>query len=95
MQTLVLSVDYGQTWPLSDIFWNEEQKPDWGSLLTPQLITRLHDWAAYFTAHANEETGSFGGEDNRKWFDLEGVRLLNDLTEQAGQRHTFKLDLWF
>ncbi|NEM91860.1 hypothetical protein [Galbitalea soli] len=95
MREIILSVDYGQFWPLSDIMWEESEVPDWPALLSPELIARLKDWAKFFNAHANEETGLFGSEEKRKWFDLEGVSLLNELQRQAGNSYAFTLDLWF
>lgn len=90
---LKLSVDYGQSWPLSDIFW--EDRPDWATLIEPALAERLRAWAAFFTQNADEETGLFGSEEARKWFDLEGFRLRDDLEAQIGNLYDFRLDLWF
>jgi len=90
-----LSVDWGQYWPLSDVMWDPEDRPDWHSLLGPELVERLRTWARYFNEHADVDSATFGGEEKRKWFDLEGVRLLNDLTKKAGDRYVFTLELWF
>ena len=90
---LILSVDYGQSWPLSDIFW--EEPPAWDLLRTPELVERLKAWARFFQEHANEETGLYGSEEQRKWFDLEGCALRAELQKQAGHLYTFTLDLWF
>jgi hypothetical protein len=94
MTRLVLAVDYGQTWPLSDIMWPGE-RPDWGTLLAPELVHRLENWARFFNEHADWETGMFGSEERRKWFDLEGVRLLADLKTAVGDRYELELNLWF
>lgn len=69
---IVLAVDYGQRWPLSDIMW-PGKRPDWAKLLPAKLIARLEKWAAFFIEHGDHETGALGGEENRKSFDLEGV----------------------
>lgn len=95
MRELVLSVDYSQKWPLSDIKWFEEDQPDWDSLITPELKKDLIDWAKFFNTHADWETGSFGGEGNRSWFEKEGHRLLAELRDQAGDRYQFRLNFWF
>lgn len=92
---LLLSVDYGQFWPLSDIFWDNSDKPDWHNLISPELHSRLVAWSLYFNEHANEETGMFGSESSRKWFDLEGVSLYNKLKEEVGDLFELKLKLWF
>lgn len=90
---LILSVDYGQAWPLSDIFWAE--RPDWPNLLTVDLIRRLEAWARFFRDHADEETGLFGSEERRRWFDLEGFALQKDLKREVGQHYEIRLELWF
>ena len=95
MREIVLSVDWGQTWPLSDVMWFEEDRPDWQTLISPDLTDRLLAWAKYFNTHADLDSGTFGGEDYRKWFDLEGVALLNELHAAAGAHYRFKLELWF
>ncbi|ODA89626.1 hypothetical protein ATY41_05005 [Leifsonia xyli subsp. xyli] len=95
MREIILAVDWGQTWPLSDIMWDEADQPDWASLLSTELIERLRAWARYFNEHADLDSASFGGEAARKWFDLEGVALLNLLQETLGDRYQFRLELWF
>lgn len=95
MKELVLSVDWGQTWPLSDIMWFEDDRPDWEKTIPAELRDRLIAWARFFNTHADLDSGTFGGEVNRKWFDLEGVALLNDLNDVAGELYRFKLELWF
>jgi hypothetical protein len=90
---LRLSVDWGMRWPLSDYAWFD--RPDWENLLSPELLARVLEWQNFFNIHGDLETGTFGGEQNRKWFDLEGVRLLNDLTTEVGHLFRFKLVLWF
>ncbi|WP_293697707.1 hypothetical protein [uncultured Agrococcus sp.] len=92
---LRLFVDYGYTWPLEDFMWPAEERPDWNALLPAELIARLEEWARFFTKHANEETGSFGTEDRRRWFDLEGVRLHNELLDRVGDQFDIRLELWF
>lgn len=92
---LLLSVDYGLSWPLSDIYWDNDQRPVWDELLGESLVSRLKDLAAFFTEHANEETGSFGSEENRKKFDKEFVALFNELDKKVGHLYKVKLDLWF
>ena len=93
--TLLLTVDYGQNWPLSDIYWDVEDKPKWDEILSAGLVTRLNKWAEFFTQNANEETGMFGSESVRRWFDLEGADLLNELRKEAGHLYEFELRLWF
>lgn len=92
---LELSVDYGQDWPLSDIYWEESDRPDWEKLLSPELFTRLKAWAKFFSIHADEETGMFGTEELRKWFDLEAVSIFNELKSQVGTQFELKINLWF
>jgi hypothetical protein len=91
---LVLSVDYGQRWPLSDIMWSGP-RPEWDQVLSADLIARLKEWATFFNEHADYETGTFGSEERRKWFDLEGVRLFNELQKVIGDRYALTLNLWF
>lgn len=69
--------------------------PDWPSLLEPELMARLHEWARFFNAFADEETGLFGTEQRRKWFDLEGIALRDLLIARVGDRFEVVLDLWF
>jgi hypothetical protein len=98
MRELLLSVDYGQTWPLSDIMWFEEDGeplPDWDALITPELKRRLREWALFFNQFGNYETGLFGSEERRRWFDLEGVVLFNELRKQVGHLYDVRIDLWF
>jgi hypothetical protein len=90
-QELRLAVDHGQTWPLSDIFWDE--RPNWESLLPETLRTELRAWAATFNDHFDWELGSFGSEDRRRAFDLEGVRLAEALDELVGDRFCIRLEL--
>jgi len=90
---LILSVDYGQSWPLSDIFWDE--RPDWESLLPRELIGRLEAWARFFRDHADDETGLFGSEERRRWFDLEGFALRKTLEQEVGDQYVIRLELWF
>lgn len=90
---IILATDYGIDWPLSDIMWR--QTVDWPSLITAELIERLKQWADFFTANADEKTGSFGSEEKRKWFDQEGVALLNELDAQVGTEYKVILNLWF
>lgn len=92
---LLLCVDYGQFWPLSDIYWDNSEKPAWEHLISPELYSRLVAWSVYFNQYANEETGMFGSESYRKWFDLEGVSLYNELKEEVGELFNLKLKLWF
>jgi hypothetical protein len=95
MREIVVALDYGQGWPLSDIMWKLEDQPDWPSILSPELIERLHAWGDFFDEHADEETGLFGSEELRRWFDLEGVRLRDELEKEAGHLYSFRLSLWF
>ncbi|MDF2444002.1 MAG: hypothetical protein JWR01_2205 [Subtercola sp.] len=95
MRELKLSVDYGMGWPLSDIMWWPEDQPDWPSLITPQLDTDLRAWGDFFNKWGDHETGLFGSEERRKWFDLEGFRLRDELDKQVGHLYTIKLQLWF
>ena len=95
MHELKLSVDYGQMWPLDDIMWFDEPRPDWDTLITPELKNRLEEWAIFFDRFGDHETGLFGSEERRKWFDLEGVALFNELRAQVGHLYDVRLDLWF
>jgi len=96
VQELLLSVDYGQMWPLNDIMasWDGE-RPDWDTLITPELKKRLREWALFFDEFGNDETGLFGSEERRRWFDLEAVGLFNELRRQVGHLYDVKIDLWF
>lgn len=93
--TLLLSVDYGYVWPLSDRFFGEGEEVDWSSLISRRLIRDLKAWCEFFNVHADEETRLYGGEENRRWFELEGFRLLEELRKQAGHRFNFDIHLWF
>lgn len=88
-----LSVDYGYTWPMSTIFWDDE--PDWQSLLPKKLYQDLQAWARFFNEHADHETGLFGSEELRRHFDLEGFRLRDELEKAVGDHYRFTLGLWF
>lgn len=90
---LVLSCDYGQRWPLSSIFWDAQ--PDWTELLGADVVARLETWAQFFSEHADEEMNSLGSEENRRWFDLEGVELFRELRNRLGDRYRVDLNLWF
>lgn len=90
---LILSVDYGQSWPLSDIFWDE--RPDWQALLSDDLIERLEAWARFFRDHADDESGLFGSEERRRRFDLEGFALRSELEQAVGHVYSIRLELWF
>ena len=89
---LVLAVDYGQKWPLSDIM-SSDPRPDWDAIISSQLRDRLRAWAAFFNEHMDWETGLFGSEERRAWFDREGVALLFELRNQLGQDYDFELTL--
>lgn len=78
---ILLDVDYGYSWPMSTIFWEPEDIPDWERELPAQLYEDLRAWAKFFNDHANSETGMFGSERLRKHFDLEGVRLRDALED--------------
>ncbi|MFS0717973.1 hypothetical protein ABC337_09510 [Arthrobacter sp. 1P04PC] len=80
---------------MSTIFWALEDVPDWKSELPKALYEDLEAWAKFFNEHANEETGMFGSEQRRKHFDLEGVRLRDELEKVLGDRFRFRLRLWF
>lgn len=90
---IVLSVDYGMEWPLSDIFWSEPIR--WSDFIDADLIARLKQWCTFFNENADYISSSFGSEENRKWFDLEGVSLLNDLDDAVGHEFKVRLKLWF
>jgi hypothetical protein len=91
---LRLSVDYGQRWPLND-YIGVGPAVEWDEVITPDLKRRLIGWATFFREHADEETGLFGSEERRRWFQREGFRLLKELQAQAGDRFDFTIDLWF
>ncbi len=93
-RALRLSVDYGQKWPLNDNMLAGPSIP-WDEIITADLKTRLLDWATFFRTRANEDTGLFGSEERRRWFQVEGFRLLKELKEQARDRFDFTIDLWF
>ncbi|MET3811046.1 hypothetical protein [Arthrobacter sp. UYEF3] len=92
---ILIDVDYGYSWPMSTIFWAPGDVPDWRSELPEALYEDLVAWAKFFNEHANEETGMFGSEGRRKLFDLEGVRLRDELEKVLGDRFRFRLRLWF
>jgi hypothetical protein len=87
---LVIAVDYGQKWPLSDIM-SSDPRPDWETVITDDLRDRLIAWAKFFNDHMDWESGLFGSEERRAWFDREGLSLLYALQEQVGDRYDFKL----
>ena len=89
---LMLAVDYGQKWPLSDIM-SSDPRPDWDTIISSQLRDRLHAWAAFFNAHMDWETGLFGSEERRAWFDREGAALLSKLQQEVGEDFDFQLTL--
>ncbi|NEM92313.1 hypothetical protein [Galbitalea soli] len=91
-RALVLAVDYGQKWPLNDIM-SSDPRPDWDSIISSDLRARLIAWARFFNDHMDWETGLFGSEERRAWFDREGVSLLSALQDQAGSELTFELRL--
>jgi hypothetical protein len=95
MREIKLQVDYGLGWPLSDIMWMPEDQPDWPTLISSELIRSLEAWSEFFNKNANYETGLFGSEEKRKWFDLEGFRLQEELIKQIGHLYDVKLMLWF
>ncbi|MFZ4840992.1 hypothetical protein [Mycetocola saprophilus] len=92
---LVLMVDYGFDWPLSDVTWWPEDKPDWNTLITPKLREDLLNWGRFFQQYGDSETGLFGSEERRRWFQQEGFRLDAELRKQIGHLYTVRLDLWF
>lgn len=89
---LVLAVDYGQKWPLSDIM-SSDPRPDWETIISGTLRNRLVAWAAFFNEHMDWETGLFGSEERRAWFDREGVALLSELQNEVGADFEFRLML--
>jgi hypothetical protein len=91
---LRLSVDYGQRWPLNDHI-GVGPAIEWDEVITPDLKRRLIEWATFFREHGDEETGLFGSEERRRWFQREGFLLLKELQAQAGDRFDFTIDLWF
>jgi hypothetical protein len=95
VRDIKLSVDYGLNWPLSDSMWMPEEQPDWPALISEDLIEALKAWSAFFNKNANYETGLFGSEEKRKWFDLEGFRLQRELSRQVGHLYNVTLHLWF
>ncbi|NQX10291.1 hypothetical protein HQQ80_01485 [Microbacteriaceae bacterium VKM Ac-2855] len=93
---LRLRVDHGQRWPLNDHIGAKPFAPvDWHSIISDDLYDRLLAWAAFFDEHADWETGLYGSEERRKWFDQEGRRLLTELKREAGEQFDFTLHLWF
>ncbi|MCW1250716.1 hypothetical protein ODZ83_11155 [Acaricomes phytoseiuli] len=64
-------------------------------MLPGKLYKDLKAWARFFNEHADHETGLFGSEELRKHFDLEGVRLRDELDALLGDRFKFVLRLWF
>ncbi len=91
-QEFRLSVDYQQSWPLNDIML-PGPPIDWSTIITPELSNRLVAWARFFNQYMDWETGLFGSEERRGWYDKEGVALLYELERQAGHLFTFKLYL--
>ncbi|MBM7410367.1 hypothetical protein JOE38_000190 [Clavibacter michiganensis] len=89
---LILSVDYAQKWPLDDIMW-PGPRPDWDTLISPELRDRLVAWAAFFNANIDWETGLFGSEERRRWYDVEGLQLMYDLQEALEGRFRVRLRL--
>lgn len=93
---LRLRVDYSQRWPLNDYIGYSPYGPvDWHSIISDELYDRLVAWAAFFNRYADHNTGLYGSEERRKWFDQEGRRLLTELRREAGDRFEFTLHLWF
>ncbi|PPI70495.1 hypothetical protein C5D98_07005 [Rathayibacter rathayi] len=93
-RTLRLSVDWGQKWPLND-YIGPGPIVDWDSKITPELKKRMRDWATFFWENADLDTSLFGSEQKRRWFQVEGFRLLKELQQQAGDEFDFTIDLWF
>jgi hypothetical protein len=89
---IVLSVDYLQDWPLNDIMW-PGPRPDWDSLISRELHDRLVAWAAFFNEHMDWETGLFGSEERRRWYDVEGLQLMYDLQEALDGKFCVRLRL--
>jgi hypothetical protein len=92
LREIVLSVDYVQDWPLNDIMW-PGPRPAWDILISPELKERLIAWAAFFNAHMDWETGLFGSEERRRWYDVEGLQLMYDLQEALEGRFRVRLRL--
>lgn len=90
-----LVLDYGMSWPIKDWDLEPENVPAWSELLSPELCNDLRAWCAFFNTYADETTGLFGSEERRRWFDLEGFRLRDELEKQAGHLYSFRLTLWF
>jgi hypothetical protein len=89
-RSLVIAVDYGQKWPVGDIM-SSDPRPDWDAIISSELRDRLTGWAAFFNDHMDWETGLFGSEERRAWFDREGLSLLYALQEEAGESYEFEL----
>ena len=89
-RSLVIAVDYGQKWPVSDIM-SSDPRPDWDAIISPELCGRLTGWAIFFNDHMDWETGLFGSEERRAWFDREGLSLLYALQENVGDAYDFEL----
>ncbi|MWV30857.1 hypothetical protein [Rathayibacter iranicus] len=49
----------------------------------------------FFQENADLDTSLFGSEKKRRWFQVEGLRLLKELQEQAGDEFDLTIDLWF
>jgi len=92
IRDIVLSVDYMQDWPLSDIMWPGPPL-DWDALISPELRDRLVAWAAFFNEHIDWETGLFGSEERRRWYDVEGLQLMYDLQEALDGQFRVRLRL--
>ncbi|WP_181032902.1 MULTISPECIES: hypothetical protein [Clavibacter] len=50
-------------------------------------------WAAFFNAHMDWETGLFGSEERRRWYDVEGLQLMYDLQEALEGKFRVRLRL--
>jgi hypothetical protein len=51
--------------------------------------------AAFFNSHADYELGCLGAEEPRKWFDIEGSRLLGELQDAVDNQYELRLRVWF
>ncbi|PPF49283.1 hypothetical protein C5B94_16050 [Clavibacter michiganensis] len=92
LKDLILAVDYSQKWPLDDIMWPGPPL-DWDTLISQELKDRLIAWAAFFNAHMDWETGLFGSEERRRWYDVEGLQLMYDLQEALEGKFRVRLRL--